>query len=535
MNILQMEDMVKGLPDQQLFQEAQMPSGQIPQFLTISEIQRRTEMRKRYAAQQPQPEGTVSEQIVQQGIAGLAPQGAQPPIQQMASGGQVQGMAAGGRTLNIPFTQGDITRMLQFAPVGTDMETWQAFLAGQLEPTSNEQIPYREETPVQFDSQGNLIGQGSPEIKSRMFEDIPGGITGLGPELGYYGDAYGNYLSGLREEPLNIRRHAGAAMDLWMPQIEGLGESAWDTARKVGITTKELGRGVASQLGFETDEGPFTRGPMGDVERLEMLGAMFDKDSSDPLLDEITVDAERMQPAGGGIADVGAVKKGGTGAQTQATNDARELMGPPAPDGDLVDEADTLSALERLLGMDVKAPGAPDMSAQIAEARKDAMNSALIQLGAGIASDDIGGGIRNAGIAAMQGRQSARDLESQMKLLDYKSDIDDIDREIGRLYRAGTIEASAVRSVVDRAIEGGRSERALRDAVLKLAMELYPEESYLLNPQKRAEDIEGYLRSALPEHLWRGLLPQGKPSSKIDRGNMSDEEYLDLLLKTYDR
>ena len=47
MNILEVEDIIKGLPDQALQKEAQAPSGQVPQFLVVSEIQRRTDMRKR--------------------------------------------------------------------------------------------------------------------------------------------------------------------------------------------------------------------------------------------------------------------------------------------------------------------------------------------------------------------------------------------------------------------------------------------------------------------------------------------------------
>lgn len=79
MNILQMEDMVKGLPDQLLMQEAQMPSGRIPQFLALSEVQRRKEMRDRF--QQP-PQATVADQILQSGIASAMPQ--QPPQGGMA-------------------------------------------------------------------------------------------------------------------------------------------------------------------------------------------------------------------------------------------------------------------------------------------------------------------------------------------------------------------------------------------------------------------------------------------------------------------
>jgi len=106
MNILEQEDIIKGLPDQALMQEAQMPSGQVPQYLVVSEIQRRSDMRKRYKAEQEQmPQATVKEQVMQEGIMGampsqmaMAPQMAQrmpnmpppqmPPTQMMSKGGE---------------------------------------------------------------------------------------------------------------------------------------------------------------------------------------------------------------------------------------------------------------------------------------------------------------------------------------------------------------------------------------------------------------------------------------------------------------
>jgi len=81
-NLLEVEDMVKGFPDQTLFQQAQNPSGEIPQFLLVSEIQRRSNMRKDYEAQQQQPENTVAEQIMQQGIAASVPN--QPQMSSMS-------------------------------------------------------------------------------------------------------------------------------------------------------------------------------------------------------------------------------------------------------------------------------------------------------------------------------------------------------------------------------------------------------------------------------------------------------------------
>lgn len=86
MNIIEMEDMVKGLPDQVLFQEAQAPSGRFPQYLAVSEIQRRNDMRQRFSARAPQ-EGTVKDQILNQGLGalqGMMPESAPPMAPGMA-------------------------------------------------------------------------------------------------------------------------------------------------------------------------------------------------------------------------------------------------------------------------------------------------------------------------------------------------------------------------------------------------------------------------------------------------------------------
>ena len=95
MNTLEQEDLIKGLPDDALIQYMQNPSGQLAQYLVASEIQHRTDMRNRFAAQEQQTEQTVAEQIVaeaspQQGVGALQPQmppqppmGAMPPSMQM--------------------------------------------------------------------------------------------------------------------------------------------------------------------------------------------------------------------------------------------------------------------------------------------------------------------------------------------------------------------------------------------------------------------------------------------------------------------
>ena len=108
MNIIEAEDLVKGLPDQALFQEAQFPSGRIPQFLAVSEVQRRQDMRQRFQTAQQGQKPSVKDQILQGGIGstGMAPEmssappmapqmppqgGPMPPPGGMAGGGMIPG------------------------------------------------------------------------------------------------------------------------------------------------------------------------------------------------------------------------------------------------------------------------------------------------------------------------------------------------------------------------------------------------------------------------------------------------------------
>lgn len=50
MNLMDVDDLLKGMSDQALMQQAQNPSAGIPQFLTIAHIKDRADMRKRYEA-----------------------------------------------------------------------------------------------------------------------------------------------------------------------------------------------------------------------------------------------------------------------------------------------------------------------------------------------------------------------------------------------------------------------------------------------------------------------------------------------------
>jgi hypothetical protein len=107
MNIIKLQNELKGVPDDALIGYVQNPTGNVPSYLALSELQRRKDMRAKYQTQQA-PETSVAEDLGQQaqpqpqGIAAMPPQQAPvaeqgvaglPIPDQMFSG---QGMAAGG-------------------------------------------------------------------------------------------------------------------------------------------------------------------------------------------------------------------------------------------------------------------------------------------------------------------------------------------------------------------------------------------------------------------------------------------------------
>lgn len=123
MNIIELEDNIKGLPDKSLQNEMINPTGMFPQYLVMSELQRRQEMRKDYqgrmAAEEKTPPlpsireqmmaGITQQQPIMQdsGIAGLLPaqpQGAPiPPT--MSASPDVMPMYAGGVVRMAPGTE----------------------------------------------------------------------------------------------------------------------------------------------------------------------------------------------------------------------------------------------------------------------------------------------------------------------------------------------------------------------------------------------------------------------------------------------
>lgn len=92
MNILQIQDRLKDMSDQQLGGLLQAPNGAAPQYLVMTELQRRKEMRKK--VEQEAPKQSMAEEAVA-GLAALpVPQGMAPIAER--AGVPPQGMYGGG-------------------------------------------------------------------------------------------------------------------------------------------------------------------------------------------------------------------------------------------------------------------------------------------------------------------------------------------------------------------------------------------------------------------------------------------------------
>ena len=78
MNILQLQDNLKNFSEDQLVNEMRMPSGSAPQYLVLSEINRRKRVKSDYQAAEAADPNTVAEDAVASagvpasGIMGMA-------------------------------------------------------------------------------------------------------------------------------------------------------------------------------------------------------------------------------------------------------------------------------------------------------------------------------------------------------------------------------------------------------------------------------------------------------------------------------
>lgn len=87
MNIIQIQDRLKGMPKEDIINYIQNPTGDVPTFLALGELQRRKEADAKYMASQEQP-ASIAEQLVAEnmpmGLAAMSPSAAMNPSAVMA-------------------------------------------------------------------------------------------------------------------------------------------------------------------------------------------------------------------------------------------------------------------------------------------------------------------------------------------------------------------------------------------------------------------------------------------------------------------
>ena len=449
MNILEVEDMVKGLPDDRLQQEAEMPTGQVPQFLVVSEIQRRSDMRKRFAErQQQQPQGTVKDQIIQEGIAAMA-----PPDQSM-----------------------------QAAMMGQQQQMPQEMMPPQGMPMPPEGMPMppqgmpMEQPPMGMYGGGVVrmyAGQGVPMPKSDfvgsdLIPDDPFGITRRKK------DAYEEMIEQIRAgKPLSPTQtkvftdydeEFGSEPDITVvegivrktPLVASLGQTGLGGRSSLIDTDEQIQEKTISTAG-QTPEEPdiLSQQPPAIQSLSESISEITQKDPSSVLqnLDAFTNpelmpnDLTRLTGSNALGEDA---KRFNQNADASNVRSAFERDKQARTDlaGRRTQQLEGLEKKYESYAQSVKDMKVPTIDysslkaqqqefaeGQIAEAKKAGAAQALIALGAGIAKGDIGEGLSEAGKATAAANAEKRAIAARNKAAEFGFTRAEIDNEYNRAVK----------------------------------------------------------------------------------------------------
>ena len=438
MNILEIEDIIKGLPDQALMQEAQAPSGQMPQFLVVSEIQRRADMRKRFQNQQQEmPQGTIAQQIVQGGIASM---GNQQPIQPMPP----QGMPPQGMPpmppQGMPMQQQPPMMPPMSPPMSPPMMPPAQGMAagGVVRMQGGTQTPYTGGTGASYIYRDSIV---NPERFSRMMEMNFPNYSLVSSGFGF--NPQENLLNRNENVPAQQARSPSIGSSVLKDKLaEGLTkeETALEKFHKMGDENRIKNERIKQQTSsssifqgtgpinlFEDNTGlppyNFMATPPIDKSTYDSMTSDLLSNSFAPYLNAgnaVTVDADRYPEV----------------SKNQSPDQINETLEPALNTNDpkKTDERDKkkdpdysslMAALDQFKPVDYSA-FKPDYLNLIteqerraqkirADASKDASAQALIQLGAGLAAGDISKGLSAAGQSVAdikrQARAEARDEE----------------------------------------------------------------------------------------------------------------------------
>ena len=531
MNILEQEDLIKGLPDAALMQEASAPSGQVPQFLVISEIKRRSDMRKRYEQEQ-QPQGTVKDQIVMEamGIAPMMPSAMTPPAQPMGPAGPppmgampppMGGMPPQGMPpMAPPMPQGGIASVPQaMPPMG--MAQGGIVRMQQGGPTDLLDLIAAGASPVELLRRGytqEQIQAAGEQYRSRMSApiEVVGGMQQIQdptrtPQAGY-GDQYDEpFVRGITDVIADKASDVAGAVG---QGIESLGIAAEKNMPNYSL----FGRNDLSLPSISMPERRSQEAMAGMFSPDQIAERLANRPSLADDLNMTPMDFIRQRVLGQESAIDNAQVQGKTDATVQSTGQNPPPAGQnivPATDGtepslvasavDVVAEAQdrvgrtpqrssdsegsiyggAISSIDQMIadlsGRETQASPVLDLSDVIERSRKGTLAETFMRLGAGVAGGDISKGIAGAADAASKGRQELSRLEMAERIAQTKAGQEDIRRgeqrdldvaKLGLQREQLNILATRYKNELEKAASVGRNELfRTASAVIDAAME----------------------------------------------------------------
>ena len=167
MNVIQIQDDLKNFSEDQLIKEMQRPSGNAPQFLVLSELNRRKRVKGEFAARQAQQQPTVAEEVVasagvpQSGMMGMSEAMAPASVESggigammpktMKTGGKVESYANGGLIEGIAesvSSNADSLKQLQGVSLQNAKLLQDMQNAGNPQTTAPTPVPVEQPTPM---------------------------------------------------------------------------------------------------------------------------------------------------------------------------------------------------------------------------------------------------------------------------------------------------------------------------------------------------------------------------------------------------
>jgi hypothetical protein len=470
MNMLDVQDKLKGLSEQQLVQAMQAPTENVPQFLVLSEITRRKRMRD--SMQQQDTGTTVAQEAVaaagvpQGGIADMA-QALAPktdmtqntgvsPVQGMYGGGYVQKMQAGAfvdsKSL-VPYSQQNFPSALASDPaviamaqrLGIPVEEYIASLSPDTRAKNLQRVMDGRILPEI--SQGNqeqaLPSQADLDARYRMsqaeeprFVNVP-----LAPEAGGTGPSVLNLAS--PPQPLYPEVPVGNPTPGEEPSFytppERLQPMSPMERLRAGTDYMRSGEGLPAYNEF--------RGVFDARENPMLTAAEESAREAAALRDSAGITQSLRDPKE--VAAAAAAAKQVAAADAEAEDSMTQVpspLEPPEPPGlsDLL-AGDTTTGGTRTSGGVGSASGATSYEQELINAMQRAERRAqqdkwlaLAQVGLGLMSSTqptIGGALGEAGIAGLQSYQGARD--------DYEAERLGLSKELAGIESARAAQRAA--------------------------------------------------------------------------------------------